>query len=729
MRATATTRGARAASRRLTAGASRNASIRANANSTRRSRAKKSTSTVTARTSTGPILETSVRRAADMGPRGARMMGGLFRAKNTACRQAKQYDYRYLFPRLIPGLGVYTSPSNHPEYRISAMPTTAPIARVDRDFSSQELLPAQLRLLYGNANLGVVINILAATVLGGLQWGVVAKPLVFSWWIYILLVSVARYELARHYWHAAPAPTDSNKWRTVFIAGVALTGAGWGAAGILLYPAAHLTNQLFLVFVLGGMMLGASSVLAPRPEAFLTFLLPAGLMPAVRLFLEGDETHAAMGLLATVFTLATLIITRRIYHTIESSLRLELENRDLVENLRTAHQETVALNYALERRVQERTAELRKSTEQLRAEIAQREQTEEELLRSRKLESLGVLAGGIAHDFNNFLTVVQGNIEVAKTQLTAAEPAQEYLKQAANACQRAKFLASQLLTFAKGGAPVRRVVSVAQLVTDAVQLAQTGSSLRIEVNIEEGLWSAQVDPGQIGQVLHNILINAREAMPGGRGFIEVRAENLGVVGNPDPRVRISIRDYGRGIPPDVLPRIFDPYFTTKPGGNGLGLATAYAIVAKHGGHISVESRPGAGSVFTFDLPALDLPASLEDPPWRPPPASMQRGTGRLLVMDDDEALRMLVTAVLTSLGYEVQAAADGAEAVALYEIAKATDRGFDAVILDLTVTGGMGGLEAADKLKELDPSAKLIVSSGYSDAPVMSELPSTASKL
>jgi signal transduction histidine kinase/ActR/RegA family two-component response regulator len=602
------------------------------------------------------------------------------------------------------------------------MPPTAPIARVDRDFSSQQLLPAQLRLLYANASLGVVINILAATVLSGLQWGVVAKPLVFAWWLYILLVSVARYALARHYWHASPAPTDSNKWRTVFIAGVALTGAGWGAAGILLYPAAHLTNQVFLVFVLGGMMLGASSVLAPRPEAFLTFLLPAGLMPAVRLFFEGDETHAAMGLLAAVFTLATLIITRRIYHTIESSLRLQVENRDLVENLRAAHQETVALNYALERRVQERTAELRKSTEQLRAEIAQREQTEEELIRSRKLESLGVLAGGIAHDFNNFLTVVQGNIEVAKTQLTAAEPAQEFLSQAANACQRAKFLSSQLLTFAKGGAPVRRVVSVAQLVTDAVHLAQTGSSIRIEVKIEEGLWFAQVDPGQIGQVLHNILINAREATPGGHGFIEVRAENLGVVGNPDPRVRISIRDYGCGMPHHVLPQIFDPYFTTKASGNGLGLATAYAIVAKHGGHISVESRPGAGSVFTFDLPALDLPRALEDPLEQTPAAvSMQRGTERLLVMDDDEALRMLFKAVLTSLGYDVQAAADGAEAVALYEIAKATDKGFDAVILDMTVTGGMGGLEAADKLKELDPSSKLIVSSGYSDAPVMSE--------
>lgn len=600
------------------------------------------------------------------------------------------------------------------------MPPTAPVARVDRDFTSQQILPAQLRLLYANASLGLIINILAATVLSGLQWGVVAKPLVFAWWLYILLVSVARYALARHYWHASPAPTDSNKWRTLFTAGVAVTGAGWGAAGILLYPAAHLTNQVFLVFVLGGMMLGASSVLAPRPEAFLTFLLPAGLMPAIRLFLEDDETHAAMGLLAAVFTLATLIITRRIYRTIESSLRLQLENRDLVENLRAANQETVALNQALERRVQERTAELRKSTEQLLAEIAQREQAEEELLRSRKLESLGVLAGGIAHDFNNFLTVVQGNIEVAKTQLTAAEPAQAYLRQAANACQRAKFLASQLLTFAKGGAPVRRVASVAQLVTDAVHLAQTGSPIRIEVKIEEGLWSAEVDPGQIGQVLHNILINAREAVPGGRGFIEVSAENLGVVGNPDPRVRISIRDYGCGIPPDLLPRIFDPYFTTKPGGTGLGLATAYAIVAKHGGHIFVESKPGDGSVFTVDLPALDLPRALEHP-LAPASPSMQRGTERILVMDDDEALRVLFAAVLTSLGYEVQAAADGAEAVALYETAKATDKGFDAVILDLTVTGGMGGLEAADKLKELDPSAKLIVSSGYSDAPVMSE--------
>ncbi len=465
-------------------------------------------------------------------------------------------------------------------------------------------------------------------------------------------------------------------------------------------------------------MLGASLLLAPRPEAFLAFLIPTGLGPAIRLFLAGDETHVAMGLLAVVFTLAILITTGRIHRMVESSLRLQIENRDLVENLAVANQETAALNQALELRVQERTAELHQSAEQLRAEITQREQAEEELLRARKLESLGVLAGGIAHDFNNFLTVVQGNIEVAKRQLNEQEAAQEFLDQAANACQRAKFLSSQLLTFAKGGAPVRRVVSIAELVTDAVQLARTGSPVGIEVTIAEDLWSAKVDPGQIGQVLHNILLNARQAMPGG-GTIEVHAENVGLRDRSeaaDRRVRISIRDHGRGISAEVLRRIFDPYFTTKPGGAGLGLATAYAIVLKHGGHISVESAPGTGTVFT-----VDLPASLETPLAETSSAApVQTGTERLLVMDDEESLRVLFKAVLSQLGYVVQTASDGAEAVALYQAAKAAGAGFDAVLLDLTVIGGMGGMEAAARLKQQDPSAKLIVSSGYSDAPVMS---------
>ncbi|HTU03839.1 MAG TPA: ATP-binding protein, partial [Candidatus Sulfotelmatobacter sp.] len=578
---------------------------------------------------------------------------------------------------------------------------------------------AQIRLLYANANVGVGVTLLAATILAWLQWGTVSSTVVLGWWIYMVLVSVSRYTLVWRYHRVSPESNDIGRWRAAFVAGAAFAGIGWGAAGILLYPPAHLTNQVFLVFVLGGMMLGAATLLYPRPEAFLAFLIPTGLAPSFRLLLQGDETHLAMGLLAAVFTLATLITTGRIYVSVESSLQLQHENRDLVDDLNAAKSETEALNQALELRVEERTAELSRSTEQLREEIAHREQVEEELLRARKLESLGVLAGGIAHDFNNFLTVVQGYIEMAKTHIKAGEPVHEFLAGAASACQRAKFLSSQLLTFAKGGAPVRRLTSVSSLVTDAVHLARAGTPISIELLIAEDLRSAEVDPGQISQVLHNILLNARQAMPHGGGIIEVRAENAirDNSGN-SPWIRISIRDYGGGIPADVLSRIFDPYFTTKPGSSGLGLATSYAIVAKHGGHLSVESRPGHGTTFT-----IDLPASFETPPPQAaePAADLHRGAERLLVMDDEEALRTLLHSVLGGLGYEVVTARDGAEAIARYEEAKATAKGYDAVLLDLTVSGGMGGLEAAAQLRELDPSVKLIVSSGYSDSPVLSD--------
>jgi signal transduction histidine kinase/ActR/RegA family two-component response regulator len=598
------------------------------------------------------------------------------------------------------------------------MPSTTVVVRNDRDVFRPQLLSAQLQLLFANANLGIAVNVAAASILSGLEWTVAPHLQVLAWWLFIVAVATFRFMLTRRFLQASPDALDPEKWCRVFTLAAGLAGTGWGAAGILLYPQGHLENQVFLFFVLGGMMLGASSLLAPMTQAFLAFLVPAGTIPAIRLLLEGDRTHVAMGLLASVFTLATIIGTRRMNRTILASLRLQFENHELVAELRSANQQTAALNQALEQRVQERTAALSHSAEQLRAEIAQRQQTEEELLRARKLESLGVLAGGIAHDFNNFLTVVQGNIEVAKGELEPEAPAQVFLDQAASACQRAKFLSQQLLTFAKGGAPVRRVVSVAQLVADAVQLARSGSPVGIDVNIAEGLWSAEVDPGQIGQVFHNILLNAREAMPAGSA-IEVRAKNVVAARDDeqdDPRVRVSIRDQGSGISPETLRRIFDPYFTTKPGGTGLGLATAYAIVVKHGGHISAESKLGAGTEFTVDLPASTktppAPSSLNQP--------AQSGSGRLLVMDDDPSLRVLFQAVLNQLGYDVRTAADGAEAIALYKKAKAEALEFDAVLLDLTVTGGMGGVEAAAKLKAFDPTIRMVVSSGYSDAPVMS---------
>jgi len=601
---------------------------------------------------------------------------------------------------------------------MTSISSPADAAPARQDSRRLQILAAQVRLLYGNSNVGIAVTLIATPVLGRLQWRVVPDTIILGWCLYMFLVSAARFTLGRRYWRTKPSSPEAAKWGAAFAIGAGLAGAGWGAASFLLYPEAHLANQVFLFFILGGMMLGAASLLAPWPAAFLAFIVPTGLAPVVRLVAQGDEAHLAMGLLSLLFTVATLITTTRIHLTILSSVSLQFENQDLVEDLRTAKGHAETLNQQLEVRVQERTAELHRSADRLRAEITQREQIEEELLRARKLESLGVLAGGIAHDFNNFLTVVQGNIEMAKLRLGPDEPVQAILDQTANACKRATFLSSQLLTFAKGGAPVRRLVSVAELVMDAVHLARAGAQTSIDVNIAPDLRFAEVDPGQIGQVLHNILLNARQAMPEG-GIIEVHASNVvtgGALG-ADARVRISIRDYGCGIPADVLPRIFDPYFTTKPSGSGLGLATAYAIIAKHSGNLSVESKIGNGTTFT-----IDLPASPEKPaPQAPMVARLQAGTERLLVMDDEAALRKLLDAVLTKLGYEVETARDGAEAIALCETAKASGRGFDAVLLDLTVRGGMGGVEAAAKLKELDPSLKLIVSSGYSDAQVISD--------
>ena len=403
-------------------------------------------------------------------------------------------------------------------------------------------------------------------------------------------------------------------------------------------------------------------------------------------------------------------------HALDVTRRVRVE-RDLTEAqkaLRKAHDELAS-------RVTERTRELELANERLRMEMAQRQQVENELLRARQLESLGVLAGGIAHDFNNFLTIIQGSLALAKVHLPENNAALGVLDQANDACQRAASLSNQLLTFAKGGAPVRQVVSVAAIVKAAVELVSAGSPAAWTLQVADDLWPAKIDPEQIRQALHNIFLNALEAVSDG-GVIAVRAENrvippdTGVL-RPGPTVRITVQDDGAGIPPEILPRIFDPYFTTKPTGSGLGLATAYAIVSRHHGHIEVESRPGVMTRFTVDLPAS--PESNVEAVS--PDQGILKGSGRVLIMDDNDTLRGLLMQMLEHLGYEAACARHGAEAIAMFEQAHAAGRPFHAVLLDLTIPGGMGGEAAAAKIHELDGSAKLIVSSGYSDAPVMAE--------
>jgi PAS domain S-box-containing protein len=399
---------------------------------------------------------------------------------------------------------------------------------------------------------------------------------------------------------------------------------------------------------------------------------------------------------------------------------LDITDRILAENaLRQSQNALAKARDGLVRRVAERTAELQQANERLEAEVNQRKLLEDELMRADKLEALAVLAGGIAHDFNNFLMIVQGNLELAKIQTKPGDPLHDILQQSDTACKRAVSLASQLLTFGKGGAPIVRTTSVAQLLAASVDLARAGSQVRFNLAVPDDLWPAEIDAGQISQVFHNLLLNARQAVPES-GIVEVRAENVVIENsvlsiNSGKYVRISVRDYGHGIPAEILPRIFDPYFTTKEAGRGLGLATAYSIVTKHQGHIRADSTVGQGTTFYIHLPASEMS------PVTQPAAVVRTGAGRILVMDDEQAIRRLLELMMSQLGYEVECASDGAEAVELFTRATASGRGFAGVLLDLTVPGRMGGKDAAEQLRKIDPSVKLIVSSGYADAPILSE--------
>ena len=359
-------------------------------------------------------------------------------------------------------------------------------------------------------------------------------------------------------------------------------------------------------------------------------------------------------------------------------------------------------------------------------DITEHKRAEEDRLILNKLESTGILVGGIAHDFNNLLTMILLNLELAQTLIPPGGELAHLLEQARQAALTSGGLIQQLLTFANGGAPVRKPTRLSGVIQDSVRLAASGSRLRCDFSLAEDLWLAEVDAGQIGQVIRNLVLNAREAMPEG-GVISVRAENV-VLGPqeqpslpPGDYVRVSIADWGGGIPKEVLPKIFDPYFSTKQRGTqkgmGLGLAICHTVIQKHGGAIAVESEPGVGTTFRVLLPASRKLLGEEK-------ASVPAGRprrGRILVMDDEEVVRKLVRRLLEQEGHEVELVEDGQRAVEAYESAKDQGRPFDVVILDLTVRDGVGGRETIRELLKIDPAVKAIVMSGYANDPVVLE--------
>jgi PAS domain S-box-containing protein len=346
---------------------------------------------------------------------------------------------------------------------------------------------------------------------------------------------------------------------------------------------------------------------------------------------------------------------------------------------------------------------------------------EEERQKAGRLASLGVLAGGIAHDFNNILTAIVGNISLARLDGSLDRHVDAHMAEAEKACGRAKALTHQLLTFSKGGTPVKQPLQLNDLARESSSFALRGSNVNCQFALTDDLWTVEADEGQMGQVMHNLVLNAQQAMPNG-GTVTVRTQNvLGCNGHAAhlsaAQVRITIEDHGLGIPEEHLARVFDPYFTTKSQGSGLGLATAYSIVRNHGGRIDLSSIVNHGTTVMVTLPAR--------PDRRPAPRehlpAPRAGSGRVLVMDDEESIRDVATAMLARLGYDVEVAADGREAIEKYKASRQADREFDVVVMDLTVPGGMGGKDAIKDLLRINPRVRAIVSSGYADDPVMAE--------
>lgn len=356
-------------------------------------------------------------------------------------------------------------------------------------------------------------------------------------------------------------------------------------------------------------------------------------------------------------------------------------------------------------------------------DVTQRKKMEEELHKAQKIESLGVLAGGIAHDFNNLLTAILGNISLASMHINTPEKIDSYLKNTETAIQRAKGLTQQLLTFSKGGAPIKRTSTISDLIADSSRFILRGSGVDCSFDFDTDLWSAEVDEGQLSQVTQNLVINASQAMEGA-GVITIRGRNriIDTPSNiplpPGNYIEIQFEDQGCGIPKEQLNKIFDPYFTSKQSGSGLGLAISYSIIKNHEGLILVRSEPGVGTCFTIYLPALRKTGKIPDIPAAEgiKPATIR---GKILIMDDEELVRSMSGEILTFLGCESMAASNGEEAINLYTEAMENDVPFDLIIMDLTIPGSMGGVETLQQLKALDPAVKALVSSGYANDPVM----------
>jgi signal transduction histidine kinase/CheY-like chemotaxis protein len=597
----------------------------------------------------------------------------------------------------------------------------------------------QTRLLYANAPAGFVATVVNAVLLALIQWPVIAPPHLVTWLAAMLALTALRAGLVWRFQRRAPQAI--GRWGTLFGLGTLGAGLGWGSAGVWLFPVASLTHQVFLAFVLGGMIAGAVGLLSARLGVFLSFACPAAVPIIVHLLAQGDTPSRTMGAMATLFTLVIVFTAWKLHCTIRTSLHLRFDNVDLVaavtaEKARVEHLNTdltaeiterqraeAALQTAqeaLEERVQARTAELATTLEQLQAEMVERQSLAEELRQVQKMEAVGRLAGGIAHDFNNLLTVIIGRSELVLAHLPSGDERRQDLELIQTTAHRAAALTEQLLAFSRRQLLQPMVIDLHMVIGNVVPMLRRLISEDIAIHTVAGATGrVKVDPGQIEQVLVNLAVNARDAMPqGGRLVISTAnavldEDAVGRIGGilPGPYLILSVADTGLGMDDETRPRGFEPFFTTKPQGKGtgLGLSMVYGIVQQHGGTIRVESAPGQGATFTIYLPRVDDPVSEVESSVASDAAG--RGSETILVVEDETPVRALVAEMLQASGYTVLMAADPAAALEL------SDRHPGPIHLLLTdvVMPEMSGPELRQRLKSLRPRTRVLYMSGYTD--------------
>jgi signal transduction histidine kinase/ActR/RegA family two-component response regulator len=544
------------------------------------------------------------------------------------------------------------------------------------DQRARQVSAAQTRLLYHNGPTGVVVTVVVASVLAYFQWRVVPHVTVVAWLAYMLLTSAGRMVLVRRYWHASPSEAEHRPWRGAFALGAGISAIGWGAAGIVLYPAARSMNEVFLIFVLGGIMLGAASTLAARPEAFLTFLIPTGALPTFRLAIEGDQEHLMMAILTGLFTAATVSTTWRFHRTIESSIQLGFENQALVESLQTAKNQAEALNRDLELRVRERTTRLLEADQ-------------------RKDEFLATLA----HELRNPLAPIRFALEGLKPDAPAAiaDRAHDVIERQVGQLVRlvddllvvSRITANKIHLRRESHALGRLMATAAESVMPLARAADHTLDVQLP---SASIW-VNADPTRLVQVFANILNNAVKFTPHG-GHIWFTA------GQDGNQAVVRIRDNGIGIASDVLPRVFDMFKQAEPilerssGGLGVGLTLARRLVEMHEGRIDIRSEgPGQGTEIEIRLPLTTTMAAKTTEPERPGAAAPR--SFRVLIVDDNVDAAEMLHLLLSGLGHTTKLAHDGAAA-----LTAAAEFAPDVIFLDVGLPV-INGYVVARRLREL----------------------------